>query len=398
MPKPWTVVFVLLAALGFLAFGHFGSRFCCAAVFLAGLLWLRRLRPRSALLELAEGIRGDGPAALVARSKRIAELKAAARPPPTQEEELAMLDTSPSPRFLLDDPAWLNHLNAEGFAVLANVVSEEQLGQACCLLWDFLEANSGPAPWRRSSPETWTDEALRNIGCPLRGLVNGAGMGQSDFLWFLRTLPRVRQVFEKIWGTQELLVSFDCAGIFRPWHHGFKKTVSGWWHVDQGAAKQGRHAVQGFVSLYPADGSTGGLTVVPKSHLRFAEVVKDQQNPREDYFTVQPYCPVLQSLPRRLVCCQAGDLVLWDSRTIHANSPAKEQPTAPADRLLRAVAYICMTPKRFAPKDVLLARKTAYEHRFSTSHWPHQLDLGTGAELEPRSFSLAPAEVQALVC
>jgi len=222
-------------------------------------------------------------------------------------------------------------------------------------------------------------------------------MGQSDFLWHLRTLTSVRKAFEKIWSTSDLIVSFDSAGLFRPWHHGFRKTVGGWWHVDQGRGKQGRHAVQGLVSLFQQDGRTGGLTVVPRSHLRFAEVVEDQQNPDIDYCTVQPYCPVLQELPRRLVCCEAGDLVLWDSRTVHANAPAVEQPVAPGDRLLRAVGYICMTPASFAPADVLKGRRSAYEHRFSTSHWPQKLDLGTGSDEPPRSLKDAAPAIAALV-
>lgn len=49
----------------------------------------------------------------------------------------------------------------------------------------------------------------------------------------------------------------------------------------------------------------------------------------------------------KLVCCSAGDLVLWDSRTVHCNSPALEpdaQQQAVPD-FIRAVAYVCMTPR-----------------------------------------------------
>ena len=50
--------------------------------------------------------------------------------------------------------------------------------------------------------------------------------------------------------------------------------------------------------------------------------------------------------------CKAGDLVLWDSRTIHCNSPALKPPTTALgyrdDELLRAVVYTCMTPQHMA--------------------------------------------------
>lgn len=371
-----------------------------AAVFLATLAgvinaWSRWFRHRQhPLMELAAGVRGEPPPELVARAERIAAKKKKARAPLTQEEELRLLDTTLSPRFSVDDARWLEHLNAEGYAVVSCVADGEALDVAEELLWDFLERWT---PWRRGSPGTWTDRGFEQIGSVQNGIISGAGMGQSDFLWHLRTLPKVRKVFEKIWNTSDLLVSFDGGNVFRPWQAGFRKTVCGWWHVDQGRGKTGRHAVQGFVSLYESNSQTGGLTVVPKSHLRFEEVVEDQQNPKMDYCTVQPYSAILQEMPRRLVSCQPGDLVLWDSRTVHANAPAPDEPAGPADKLLRAVGYICMTPASFAPEDVRTNRRSAYEHRFSTSHWPHEFHIGQGSEEPPRSLSTATPAVKALV-
>lgn len=367
-----------------------------SCVFLAVRLF-RIFRTRSggdALLELAQGIHGETPADLKARAQRIATKKAKSKVPRTQDEELAMLDTTPTPRYSLDDPAWLEHLDKEGYAVVAGVADDNNMTHAESLLWEFLEQHT---PMKQHYPETWTDAAVETIGSVQNGLVNGKGMGQSDFLWYLRTLPNVQKVFAKIWKTNDLLVSFDSAGIFRPWNHGFRKTICGWWHVDQGRGKKGRHAVQGLVSLYDADCRTGGLTVVPQSHLRFNEVVEDQQNPEVDYCTVQPYCSVLQELPRRLVCCKAGDLVIWDSRTVHANAPAPQQPICERGRLLRAVGYICMVPAKFATSEVLKGRRSAYEYRVGTSHWPQKLDLGEAGDEAPRSLNDASPDVRALV-
>lgn len=38
---------------------------------------------------------------------------------------------------------------------------------------------------------------------------NAYGFGQSQLLWDLRTEPGVLSAFEKLWGTSELVVSFD---------------------------------------------------------------------------------------------------------------------------------------------------------------------------------------------
>eukprot|EP00746_Dinoflagellata_sp_MGD_P004688 gnl/MRDRNA2_/MRDRNA2_109067_c0_seq1.p1 gnl/MRDRNA2_/MRDRNA2_109067_c0~~gnl/MRDRNA2_/MRDRNA2_109067_c0_seq1.p1 ORF type:complete len:405 (+),score=72.13 gnl/MRDRNA2_/MRDRNA2_109067_c0_seq1:92-1306(+) len=394
----WLYVSVLCAGFALLCCLPIGfeTRMAAAMVAITSIcLALRLNTPKDTLMELAQGIHGDPPKELLARAKRIEAKKALARPPPTPEEELSMLDVTESERFALDNPAaWLEHLDKEGYAVIAGVADAENIARAEALLWEFIEQKT---TWKRDNPETWTDAAFDGIGSVARGLVNGAGMGQSDFLWYLRTLPSVHKVFSLIWKTEELLVSFDGGAIFRPWNHGFRKTIGGWWHVDQGRGKKGLHAVQGFISLYDADSRTGGLTVVPKSHLRFDEVVEDQQNPDIDYCTVQPYCSVLQELPRKLVCCKAGDIVLWDSRTVHANAPAPQQPVCEPGRLLRAVAYICMTPKRFASQEVLEGRRLAYEYRVMTSHWPHKLDLGSQSDEAPRSLKDAVSEVRNLI-
>lgn len=304
-----------------------------------------------------------------------------------------MLDLTPTPRFALGDPAWLEHLEAEGYAVVAEVVDEASVEQAKDLLWQFLEESVG---CKRACPTTWTDERLERLGSVRNGILNNNGVNQSSFLWYVRTLPGIQQAFARIWGSSELLVSFDGANLFRPWNHGFRKTQCGWWHVDQGKGRQGRHCIQGLLSLFPANGRTGGLTVVPKSHSRHSEVVEDQQNPSQDYFAVQPFDPVMQEGVRRLVCCHAGDLVLWDSRTVHANAPAPEQPVGPDDELLRAVAYVCMTPKKWAADDVRRRRRAAYEEGRGSSHWPHKLDEGmSGPQRVP--LRQADAKVRELV-
>ena len=35
-------------------------------------------------------------------------------------------------------------------------------------------------------------------------------------MWYLRTLPNIKKAFASIWGDDDLLVSFDGCGVFRP--------------------------------------------------------------------------------------------------------------------------------------------------------------------------------------
>jgi hypothetical protein len=47
--------------------------------------------------------------------------------------------------------------------------------------------------------------------------INGSyGLPQSKFMWRARAIPSIRRLFENIWETDDLLVSLDACGAFRP--------------------------------------------------------------------------------------------------------------------------------------------------------------------------------------
>merc|ERR1719453_2965317 len=267
----------------------------------------------------------------------------------------------------------LAHLEAEGYAVVADVFDGDDaaLSRAVGLQWDFLEGLPR-ARARRDDPATWTDDGW--IPDPDNGIVHGFGFGQSAAQWALRLRPRVRRAFEAVWGTADLLVSFDGGNMVRPAGAGapWAPTRGGWWHVDQNALRagqRGRCCVQGLVTLTDANAATGGLCVVPRSHRDFAALC----------------ARALLARGGVLVCARAGDLILWDSRTAHCNTPAlapaeeaeeeEEEGRAkrdPAVSLQRQVGYVCMTPARWATAETLARRRDAFVRGESTSHWPHE--------------------------
>ena len=127
-------------------------------------------------------------------------------------------------------------------------------------------------------------------------------------MWRARALPRVRDAFAAIWGTHDLLTSFDGANVFRPWNDRPEwRTDGGWYHVDQGTAKQGCHCVQGLLTLTDASYHTGGLVVVPGSHHAHADLcarLAQLQPPERDFLPVPLDDPVLAS-GAVLVCARA---------------------------------------------------------------------------------------------
>ncbi len=126
-----------------------------------------------------------------------------------------------------------------------------------------------------------------------------------------------------------MIVSFDAGNVFRPWRFDPTwLTDGGWWHVDQnclrGKIRQGKVCVQGLVTYYDATEETGGLCVIPGSHKHHTELCERSAMAKGlfDFVPIAVDDPVVQSSERILVCAKAGDLILWDSRTVHCNTPA----------------------------------------------------------------------------
>jgi hypothetical protein len=142
----------------------------------------------------------------------------------------------------------------------------------------------------------------------------------------------VKEAFAAIWKTNDLLVSFDGGNAFRPW--GYDRawlTDGGWYHVDQNANRPnraGKVCIQGLVTLCDADETTGGLVLVPGSHKNHTEWCERNPLGKElgDFLPADVHDEVFEA-GARLVCAKAGDLILWDSRTIHCNTPALTAPS-----------------------------------------------------------------------
>lgn len=308
----------------------------------------------------------------------------------------AAMHTEPSPRFELEnEEEWLAYLDEHGYCVLAGLAGDADIQRAHDLLWAFLEAAPG-TPVRRDDPATWDGPDWKPSAS--NGLLGGGGFGQSDFAWHTRLLPGVRKAFSKIWNCDDLIVSFDGGNVFRPWQRKPEwRTEGSWWHIDQNAFPdqcrqrpvEGRSCVQGFVSHTRATATTGGLCVVPgshKSHIGVCERACSSKLPGH-FVPVHAADPALQA-GTKLVCAKAGDLVLWDSRCIHCNTPGVAgglKSDQAHSELLRVVAYICMTPAAWASQEVLLRRRRGFLENASASHLPDDMEcFVAGPEWMPR--------------
>ncbi|CAF3658172.1 unnamed protein product [Rotaria sp. Silwood1] len=272
-----------------------------------------------------------------------------------------------SPRFSVHNAQQIQegieHLNDNGYAVFSHVLSSDEIPSNIDLLWKHLENLPAPYQIKRDDARTW------------------------DIAW--PGNPNVKKIFAQLWQTNELLVSFDAVGCFRDWHwNSAWKTISGWYHCDQNPIeKPHRCSIQGFVSLTDTNEFTGGLVVVPQSHKHFEQLqsITRSGKGRANFCRVRRNHSLLKQFKPRLVKCKAGDLVVFDSRCIHCNTPAldtEEMTTFNKDKtpqLLRIVAYVCMSPTAMVSSDKLEEfRKTREEFvrdRIICTHWPCELNV-----------------------
>jgi len=253
-----------------------------------------------------------------------------------------------TPRFDFGDETerkqGLDFLSEHGYVIVKSVLTAAELETSKELFWDFMEnlpqrmstsrAGRVAEVWsqklgvRRSDPRSW-EKQNGWIAWRKNGIISDAGFGQSPFLWYIRSRPRVKQAFSAVWNTSDLITSFDGGNAFRPWQLQFDwMTQGGWFHVDQNASLlPDRACVQGLVSILDTTPEVGGLTVIPGSHHHFrrigGELQRAQRLPQGHFVEIPD--ALLDSLHVEpvVLLCQAGDLCLWDSRTIHCNSPAE---------------------------------------------------------------------------
>ena len=303
-------------------------------------------------------------------------------------------------RFDATDPEMKEYLKEHGYVVIKEILTKEEIEISINLLWEFLYEK---CQMERNDPTTWTDENFSKIGDSRTGILGFSGINQSKFLWYLRLIPKVKLAFQNLFDTDDLLTSFDGGNIFRPWHNPqlsqyHSKTSQGWFHVDQGRKLLGFQCVQGLISLTDSNENTGGFCVIPNSHHHHTELMNSIARNNQNFVMIPSNTPILTS-QQILPVCFAGDLILWDSRTIHCNTPALvSTPTYPIDQLLRIVGYVCMTPTSFAERSIdegttkeqiLENRVRLYERKIGTSHWPHLLTTSISKDTTiPKSHDL----------
>lgn len=154
---------------------------------------------------------------------------------------------------------WRDDFFRDGYYVLKGVISPEKAAEYRQEMFDWLTTFNRGFLWDDKS--TWTAEHL-----PVSfkgGMYLHYKAAHENFMWKARMEPNVKGAFAKIWGTDELITSFDVFNIGLP---GRKDVDSKPWpHRDQAAERRGLASVQGILNLNHNGPDDGGLVVMAGS-------------------------------------------------------------------------------------------------------------------------------------
>jgi hypothetical protein len=244
----------------------------------------------------------------------------------------------------------LKDLEEKGYAVVKGVLSEEKVRTASNLFYEWINDVENDVPKQDT----------------FYGMIKE---GHQKHSWFIKTDPDVQAVFKKLWNTDDLVTGFDgCCWIPRS----YNAIDTCWTHTDQAAAKKGLHCVQGFVSL--TANMERSFVAYEGSHLLHETYMKERGlTGARNWRLIDP--EYLKDLKRVVVKVDAGDMVLWDSRTFHQSQYGTNEE--------RLVQYVCFLPRNHEGNTPGQQRQRLkyFKNRRTTTHWPYPLCVNTKTEI-----------------
>ena len=284
---------------------------------------------------------------------------------------------------------WKQHLQSKGYCVIANTLNVDEIETSKVLIIEDLER--------------------LKIKLPVHGLV--PEISQSAGAWKIRGNPNIKKAFEHIWQDSELITSsMDCVIVWRRWNQikksnatstsstttststsGQKKPRTEGLHLDQNPFhKPNLECVQGMVPLFSVNKEVGGLVVVEESHTDNKRSLLQQKNPNLKH--AGDWCPLpIRSNPTiyeqaMLIEAEAGDLILWDSRTIHGGRVG----TGSFDEDETVTSRVRVSR---ASSECLALRRQSFLKGACFNHSPHEAGTSTGTIKAPADPTYVPIEL-----
>lgn len=276
---------------------------------------------------------------------------------------------------------------AYGVGIIPGVLTQEE----CEAMNNGLDIWLEQFPsYDKNHPEKWRLGDL----APVQSMIyQGHEIGQCQMVWDVRQNPKIVSIFESVYNKtdpKDLMVSFDGVGFLFPGKKIWNKTESGNFHVDQGYLEPEFRTLQSWVTAFDVNKGDATLTVFEKSN-QWHSIMKEKYHKHDthnqhfnileqnqlEYLVKNGCCPIS-------ITCKKGDMVFWDSRTVHAGTKPFKWRSEPNKRL---VVYVCYAP--IPPRDanetvekyeqrkrqIKQKRIERFEARRMTTHHPIRANL-----------------------
>lgn len=264
-----------------------------------------------------------------------------------------------------------------GVAIIPSVLTNDECENMVSGIWDYFEhiTQSWQKSIKRDDPSSWRE--IYKLFPIHSMLFQYFGVGQCQASWNLRQNEKIVNIFSELWKCpkEQLLVSFDGLSFSMPHEitkRGWNREKT-WYHTDQSYLRNGFECIQSWVTGLDVNEGDATLGIMEGSNMYHEECAKTFNiTEKSDWFKLSRQHEefyLSKGCNYKKIKCPAGSLVFWDSRTIHCGIEAMKQRQI---QNMRAVVYLCYTPRQFASKTILKKRIKAFEEGRATSHWPHK--------------------------
>jgi hypothetical protein len=261
------------------------------------------------------------------------------------------------PTFNTNSDEALNFLDNNGYVVFSNILSSnEKTDFFNCFKDDMLTLSPN---FNINDNKTWI---IKNYpGMFGKGMCVFNGIGQSNFMWYLRTNKAIQNIYRKLYITNELVTSFDGCSIFCS----NKQKSKSWHHVDQNPNNT-LQSYQGSYNFYPVTEKSSGFVLAPKSHSQFVPEV----NHSKDWIMLEKDNEWHSKVVKLMI--PGNCFTIWNSKTIHANCGMEKKYVNP--EIDRLTCYITYLPKSLRSDNIKLNRLQGYLNGVTTSHWANKYE------------------------
>jgi hypothetical protein len=303
-----------------------------------------------------------------------------------QERQSGVVKEAKTSNILLDrivpvqaDPNldWHTHLMTHGWAI-APIPGWDTTYVDMFFRW----FESFCPQFRRTDTSTWK---TANMPVLLHGILKHH-FGHTELQWQIR--EKCLPIFSQIWGTDNLLCSFDGGCLMKPVDR--TNSLKSWIHTDQPRDYTHFACVQGVVNFVANGPADGGLVLVERSHQTFVEYMNRHPSEGLSWGKADMNDPSLSGQRLIKICAPAGHILLFDGRMFHCNVHPYNSTN------YRMATYVSMQPRTGATPKELEKRIKLYETGRMTGHWCYGPYFKETAE-NPRSYGtpfLKPSEIE----